>query len=300
MWQPDIVQVEYHVMGQYLPALTTCPAPRVLTEHEPGVRAAPYVQQYYPGLTRVLHYFDTLAWRRFERALIREVQAVVVFTEADRQAVARLTRRTPLVRIPLGTALPKDPLDPCGRPPLSLLFVGNFLHPPNVDAAVRLGGTIFPRLRARFPELMLYLVGDHPPPQIRRVADEKIIVTGCVPDVIPYLDRAALVVVPLRLGGGMRVKVLEALAAGKAVVASPLASEGLNLVNGEQILLAENDQQFCDAITRLLADPKERASLGAHARAWACANLDWEGSLAAYEALYDGLIEHSRAMQQTG
>jgi len=101
----------------------------------------------------------------------------------------------------------------------------------------------------------------------------------------------ALVVVPLRLGGGMRAKVLEALAAGKAVVASSLAVEGLDLVDGEHVLLAETDQQFCDAIVQLLADPARRTALAAHAYAWAHAQLGWERSIAAYERLYESLME---------
>src|SRR2546422_10461962 len=105
------------------------------------------------------------------------------------------------------------------------------------------------------------------------MATANVIVTGPVPDVTPYLDRTAIVVVPLRLGGGMRVKVLEALAAGKAMIASPLAVEGLAVVDGEHAVLAETDQQFCDAIVQLLADPARRAALAGSARAWACAHL---------------------------
>jgi glycosyltransferase involved in cell wall biosynthesis len=115
------------------------------------------------------------------------------------------------------------------------------------------------------------------------------VVTGYVPDVTPYLDGAALVVVPLRLGGGNRAKVREALAAGKAVVASSLAIAGHNLVNGEHVVLAESDEQFCEAIIWLLADPERRASLAASARTWACANLGWDTFIACHEALYDSL-----------
>jgi len=297
-WRPDIVQIEYHVMGQYLCALNGCRAPRVLTEHEPGAKAARDMWQSRRGFARAPHYLNQLAWERFERAIIGQVQAVVVFTEADRQAVTRLTQQTPIVRISLGTMLSKHPLNPLGDQPLSLLFVGNFRHPPNVDAAMRLITAIFPRVQACFPGLVLHIVGDQPTSRIRQMANENIIVTGRVSDVTPYLDHAAIAVVPLRLGGGMRVKVLEALAAGKAVVASPLAVEGLDVVDAEQILLAETDQQFCDAIVQLLADPERRASVATRARTWACANLGWEKSIAAYESLYHGLIECSCVAQQ--
>src|SRR5437870_3436108 len=102
-WQPDIVQIEYHVMGQYLSALEACPAPRVLTEYEPGAAAARDLWQSQHGFARVMHYLDLLAWARYEPTIIKQFQAVVVFTERDRQAAAPPAKHTPIVRIPLGT-----------------------------------------------------------------------------------------------------------------------------------------------------------------------------------------------------
>jgi glycosyltransferase involved in cell wall biosynthesis len=292
-WHPDIVQMEYHVMAQYASALDSYPAPRVLTEYEPGTSVALERVQAAGGLARAVHYLDMLAWRRFERQTMKEVQAVVVLTERDMQALARFMKQTPAIQIPLGTMLPHSPLDPVGCPPLSVVFVGNFMHQPNVDAARYLICEILPQVWAHYPELLAYIVGTQPPLQLRQLASNRVVVTGHVPDVTPYLARAAVVVAPLRRGGGMRMKVLEALAAGKAVVASPLAVEGLDVMDGEHIVLAESDQQFSDAIVQLLAEPERRALVATRARTWACANLDWEQRIAAYEALYDSLMEPS-------
>jgi glycosyltransferase involved in cell wall biosynthesis len=289
-WRPDVVQIEYHVMGQYVPALSGSAARRVLIQHDPGAGAARDRRRLRRGLPRLFSHLEVHAWERYEEAIMQEVQAIVVFTDRDRQALAPLARRVPIVRIPIGTELPERPLDPLGRTPPSIAFVGSFIHPPNTDAAVRLIGAIFPRVRAQFPDALLYVVGDGPPAWVRAMAGKNVFLTGRVPDTGPYLDRVALVAVPLRLGGGMRVKVLEALAAGKAVVASPLAVEGLDVTDGEQVVLAETDQQFADAIGGLLRDPERRATLARRARAWACANLGWENSVAAYEALYTSLI----------
>jgi glycosyltransferase involved in cell wall biosynthesis len=280
-------------MGQYLSSLDDCPAPRLLIQHEPGASAARDLWQSSRGIARAIRYFDMLAWERFERTIISQIQAIVVFTEGDREALAHVPMSPPIIRIPSGTVLLKQPLNPRGDEPLSLLFVGNFVHPPNVDAAVRLINAIFPRVQAHIPGLSLYIVGDQPTAEIRELANETIIVTGRVPDVTPYLDRAAVVVVPLRMGGGMRVKVKEALAAGKAVVASRLAVEGLDVVNGKQILLAESNEQFVDTVIHLLNNPDQRATLATRASFWACANLGWERSIAAYEALYESLIRQS-------
>jgi glycosyltransferase involved in cell wall biosynthesis len=292
-WQPDIIQIQYHVMAQYVSALDGCSAPRVLTQYEPGAGAARDIWKSGQGEGRFVPYLDMLAWQRFEQRILRAVQAMVVLTERDRQALTETRGGLRVVCIPLGTDVPAIPLDPLGEAQLSLTFVGNFAHPPNVDAAVRLADSILPSLLARFDPLTLYIVGDHPPPQLCERANLHVVVTGKVTDVSPYLDRAAVVPVPLRWGGGMRVKVLEALAAGKAVVASPLAVEGLDLQDGVQVLIADTDEQFSNTISKLLADPQRRGQLAERARAWACANLRWDNSVLAYENLYLSLLTSS-------
>jgi glycosyltransferase involved in cell wall biosynthesis len=276
-------------MGQYAAMLSQCPAPRILVEHEPGEMATPALRP--SGVfARLLRAADRVAWSRYERGVLRRVRAVVAFTEADRLALARLAGRTPIVRIPLGTTLPAEPLDPRGRAPWRILFVGNFIHPPNVDAALRLARSIVPQLRQRYPHLVLWLVGPQPPPELVRLSSESVVVTGRVPDVTPYLDEAALVVVPLRLGGGMRVKVLEALAAGKAIIASPVAVAGLAVTDGEQVILAETDEQFVASVAHLLDNVEERVALAARARRWAVANLGWQRPVEAYERLYGAVL----------
>ncbi len=292
-WRPEIVQLEYLVMGQYLDAVGDCRAPRVLTEHEPAADLARGLEALRRGVGRWMARLEGLAWVRFERRILARVQAAVVFTERDRRVLQTLAPSTPLVTIPLGTTLPERPLDPLGSVPSRLVFAGSLFHPSNLDAAQRLVRDILPRVRLRCSDASLDIVGDRPPERLCRLASPNVAITGLVPDAVPYLDRAAVVVVPVRFGGGMRVKVLEAMAAGKALVASPRAVEGLDLRDGDQVLLAETDQQFCDAVVRLLRDPQQRAALATRARAWACANLDWDRSVAAYEALYASLLDRS-------
>jgi glycosyltransferase involved in cell wall biosynthesis len=120
-------------------------------------------------------------------------------------------------------------------------------------------------------------VGPNPPPGLGRHAGVEI--TGEVPDVRPYLDRASVVVAPLRQGGGMRVKVAEALAA-----------EGVGARHGEQLLLADDSEAIAEAAATLLLDPAQRAALGSRARAWAMEHLAWDAPAAAFERLYDSLL----------
>ena len=178
--------------------------------------------------------------------------------------------------------------------PPRVLFVGSFGHPPNADAAVRLARAIMPAVRARVPDALLEIVGDAPPPAVRELAGDGVVVTGRVPDVGPHLERAAVVAAPLHLGGGMRVKVLESLAAGKALVATPRALAGLELDAGRHALVASTDAELSDAVAALLEDPERRRGIGAAAREWAVAQLDWEHAAAAYAELYADLLGSPR------
>jgi polysaccharide biosynthesis protein PslH len=270
----------------------------VLTQYEPGAQAADDWWRWVRGPEKLIRYVDALSWKRFERRMLREVDAVVAFTERDRSSVAKLGQNGITALIPVRTDVPRQPLSAVGSGPPSIVFIGNFMHPPNVDAALRLITQIFPVVARRHPGLLLYVVGDGPPADIRRCRSEQVVVTGRVPDVTPYLDRAAVVAVPIRFGGGIRIKVLEALAAGKAVVASSRALEGLNVVDGEHVVIAETDREFADALGKMLSDEDLRTAIAARARAWACANAGWEKSIEAYEALYESLLR--RGASSTG
>jgi glycosyltransferase involved in cell wall biosynthesis len=292
-WRPQIVQAEYSVMGQYLAGLDGAPLRRILVEYEPGAPAARERWRSARGRDWIEHGLDRLAWERFERRVARQADAVVTFTERDRCAVLARAPGTQVVTIPFGTAVPDRPLDPLGQPPPAVLFVGSFRHPPNVDAAVRLAERIFPLVRQRCPGAVLHLVGEEPPARLREAGPD-VVVAGRVPSVDPWLDRAAVVVAPLSSGGGMRVKVTEALAAGKALVASPLAVEGLDVrdeCEGGEVLLARSDEDFAAAIVALIAEPERRAALASRARDWARAHLSWESCFAAWEDLYGRLLE---------
>lgn len=296
-FRPDVVQIEYPVMGRYLPALEGCPAPRVLTVYEPAAAASRERLDAASGVRRRLsRRLDHLAWGRFERRVLAGVQAAVALTGRDREALEALGTGTPIVIIPLAATLPVQPSSPTGDLARArLLFVGNFRHPPNVDAALWLAHGIFPRIKKRHPGAFLHLVGDAPPPELARLGGPSIGVTGLVPDLAPFLDRAAVVVAPLRQGGGMRVKVLEALAAGKAVVATPLAVAGLDVAHERELLLGSGTEEIVEAVLRLLASPDERAALAGRARAWAEGHLGPARTVAAYEMLYAALLPETAA-----
>ena len=289
-WRPDVVQIEYTVMGTYLPQLEEAGVPIVLVEPDPATNAALDLQRV-SRRHRLLRRLDVLAWKQFEPSVLRRVDAAVVYTERDARLLSARTPQGVLSCIPFGTDFVERFSSSDGAAGgADVLFFGSFVHFPNVDAARRLKETIFPLVRARHPRSSLYIVGENPPPELAAGRDGQVVVTGRVPDLAPYIARAGVVAVPIRLGSGMRVKVLEALAAGKPVVASRLAIEGLGVVDGEQLLTAETDDEFAERISLVLDDDGLRARLGAHARAWAEQNLTWSATLDRFDELYSRLL----------
>lgn len=278
-WRPEVVQFEYRIMGQYLPTLRTQSVPCVLVDPDPDG----------PETRSFLAFAERRAWTSLGRAIAGQVDSFVVFTERDRRAVSELGPRGPVLCIPLAYDVRSLPVDPAGTHDHRVLWIGSFIHPPNVDAACRLARDIFPQVKARVPDASLELVGSYATKEVFALAGEGVTVLADVPDVRPYLDAAAVLAASVRMGGGMRVKILEGLAAGKAIVATPLALEGLDLRDGEQVLVAESDADFVEAVVDLLTHEERRTGLARAARAWAERHLNMDVQVRAYEDLYASL-----------
>ncbi|HEX5258779.1 MAG TPA: glycosyltransferase family 4 protein [Sphingomicrobium sp.] len=170
------------------------------------------------------------------------------------------------------------------------LFVGNFVHPPNADAARRLVNSIFPMIQRDLPKSKLAIVGPNAPTDVLAAHSDDVNVTGWVDDPAIYLAGAAVVLVPLRQGGGLRVKILEACAAGKAIVASPTAVEGLSLRHGEQAIIADTDEEFARSAVALIEDPETRTRLELASRRWWEEEQDSAPWSAEYAELYATLL----------
>ena len=287
-WQPDIVQAELSVMGQYVPTSMRRSAPVVVSFHEPAAAAATE-RVTTGGVAAPLWRVEARRWRRFERDLLSRIDAAIVFTRRDADALRSLhASHAPEIEIiPLAVAEPDASLgEDANARPRRIVFVGNFMHPPNADAARFLVEEIFPPLREQFADLELYVVGPGAPPWLVSSEADGIFVTGLVASVAPHLARATVVVAPIRQGGGMRVKVLEAMAAGRAIVATPLAVEGINAADGRELLVAGDAADFRRRIAELLDDPTRRSALGRAARARVAEEHSSAAVAAAYESVY--------------
>ena len=289
---PEIIQVEYQIMGQFVPAGHD--AACVLVIHEPAQCIAENFAATRVGLNRLLSLVDRRAWIRFERRIADESDQVIVFSPED---AAMVQTATPLEVVPLVVSLPAEPASLANEDPSTVLFVGNYGHQPNVDAAFWLVREIFPRVRARHAAARLWIVGDNPPPELVALSSDAVEVTGGVGRVEPWLERAAVFVAPIRTGGGMRVKVVEALAAGKPVVCTSRAIAGISLV-GDEVRVAETAEALADELCALLDAPADRAELARRARAWAVRALGSDSDARAHREIYERLI--SRAPRRGG
>ena len=251
-WRPDVVQFEFLAMARYASAVGETRPATVLVHHDaaPDGRDAP-----------------TSAWARHARRALTSVDALVVFSEEDRRRSVGLgPERIHVIRP--GIDLPP----PAEGPGRGIVFVGSFAHAPNLEAALRLAREIHPRVRSRLPDAELTLVGADPPAGLAGLPG--VVATGRVADAAAFVNAAAVVAAPLASGAGVRIKVLDALARGKPLVATTRAVEGLELVDGEHALVRDDDV----GLRRRARRPPRRPD-GARARGCRRASLGAEQPL---------------------
>lgn len=233
---------------------------------------------------RRLHYQregDSL--RRVELATLRNANLVVVTSERERSILRTLLPHARICVAPNGVdaaAFAPDPshVEISGR----IVFTASMDYRPNEEAAHYFVMRCWPLVRQAYPAATLYLVGANPPRSFASLADAPgVTITGAVPETRTYLAEAQVAIVPLLVGGGTRLKILEALAMGKTVVSTTLGFEGIDVTPGEHLLAADEPGAFAKQVIRALGNPELRARLGAAGREIAVQRYSWERSGAA-------------------
>ncbi|MGD0468032.1 MAG: glycosyltransferase family 4 protein [Terriglobales bacterium] len=212
---------------------------------------------------------------RYERTTLGRFHHIIAVSEHDRQQMLQMNPGCQITVVPTGVDTQKFNVAPASstRPP-RVVFTGSMDWEPNVDAVDYFCSEIWPRIRAAFPDAIFQIVGRNPFAKVQRLASESVQVTGTVPSVAEYLERASVVVVPLRIGGGTRLKIFEAMAMGKALVSTSIGAEGLEVESGRDLLLADEAQSFADAVILLLRDAALRRRLE-QAAVRLAAQYDW-------------------------
>jgi glycosyltransferase involved in cell wall biosynthesis len=298
--QFDLVAVEDNSMARFRfpPNL-----PVLLTEHEVR-RSRPVDWDSGPPNHWLRWAFTEEDWRRwpsYQRSVWPRFDRILVFSEEDAAALGRLAPRLiDRVRVtPFGIDLP-EVADPALEQRGLILFVGNFSHPPNTDAILWLVREIMPRLRARSPGVRLRVVGGSAGPTVRSMAGADVDILGEVAAIRPHLEAASVVLAPIRTGGGMRMKVLTALAYGKAVVTTQRGSAGLALGGGAPVAIGEDAASIAEATARLLNDDEERRRLAVRARAYVMRHYSAEAYGRRLDAIYQELAPHRKQAPATG
>jgi glycosyltransferase involved in cell wall biosynthesis len=166
---------------------------------------------------------------------------------------------------------------------------------PNELGIQRFADLIWPRIKAAVPETVIHVIGAHPPDELRRRGerDANFRVLGYVDDIRPYVGRAAVYVVPIHVGGGTRVKILDAMAMAKAIVSHPVGAEGLEVAHGHDLLIAEAPGEFADAVVSLIRNSELRKRLGRNARQTVESKYSWPKIVPALEDIYSKAASES-------
>jgi sugar transferase (PEP-CTERM/EpsH1 system associated) len=240
--------------------------------------------------------YSSIQWRklrRFERRVCQHADRIVCVSQADAAAVQQLDPALRPAVVPNGVDTEfyrRETITPLDLPRHSLVFTGTMDFRPNVDAMLWFAHEVLPLVKRRVPDVHLYIVGQRPHARLDALrADPAITITGAVEDTRPYTSAADVYVVPLRMGGGTRLKLLEALALETPIVSTTLGAEGFEVTHDRELLLADDAAAFARAIEELLAHHDRARALAVAGRAFAVEYYDWRHIVPKLEAVYGTL-----------
>ncbi len=289
----DFVIAEYSVMGQFIhknPELP--PTRRIISVHECYYLARHKSFQHHKlGLDKLKEAINLKGLKKYEFDMYRNADKVLALTPQGKDELLAICPDLDISVVPHGVDVDTFAFSPQVEEENSLVFLGNYLHYPNVDAVLYFHEEIWPSLKKALPELKFYVVGQSPPPEITRlVSDESIVVTGTVDDVTPYLRRGQIFICPVRLGGGFRGKILEAMALGRPVVSTRLGAEGIPASDGENIILADGPDDFVKGITGLIGNAELYHRIQNNARKLMEEHYAWDKGVARLEAVLEDMM----------
>jgi glycosyltransferase involved in cell wall biosynthesis len=296
----DFVIAEYSVMGQFIhnnPLLP--PVRRIISVHECYYLARLKAWRYSRlGLGKIQEALNLKGLKKYEFEMYKQADKVLTLTHQDKEKLLEILPKLDIAVVPHGVDVEYFSFSgPEGREK-SIVFVGNYLHYPNVHAVLYFYQEIWPWLKSHVPDIRFYVVGQAPPPEIRNLAqDEDVMVTGRVDDVRPYLKKGRVFICPVRLGGGFRGKILEAMAAGTPVISTSLGAEGVPSVQRENIIVADNPEEFAQGILDLMNDDRLSERIRRKARKLVEEKFAWEKGVEILEGVLGKMMEKDHPSQ---
>ncbi len=291
----DVVQIEYGAMAGYLPVIRRAsPETKVVVDELEVTSIAINRRMRSDSHSSRRMRRQANCWKRFERKAWQASDAVLAMSESERDYIARVAGPGKAHVVPNGVDVDFfrfRPVDPTLTPgPPRLLFVGNLQHRPNAQGIETFLRTSWPGLAETFAELELHVVGPGASEELRRRGGRRVIFHGYVEDVRPHLAAATVMVVPIFSGGGTRLKVLEALAAGTPLVSTGLGCEGLSIANGREALLADSASDFQNGVAALLEQPERRVALTEAGRRLVEQRYSWASICGDLEKVWTSLL----------
>jgi glycosyltransferase involved in cell wall biosynthesis len=225
--------------------------------------------------------------KRYEAYVMSQVDHTIAMSEPDRTALLAARPNTRITVIPNGVDLDFYRQFTGLTISHDLVFTGKMDFRPNIDAALWFGQEVLPRIQERRPGTTFAIVGQRPHARLNVLRDlPGITITGQVDDIRPYIAGATVYVAPLRVGGGTRLKLLEAMAMSRAIVATNVGAEGFPVTDGQELLLADSPENFAQRVLELLNSPDRRAQLGQRGLNFARANYGWDSLVPQLENTY--------------
>jgi len=250
-------------------------------------------------LKRAAFKIEAIKMSRYERAAVRRFPRVIAVSQEDREAMSTMTDRSLISVVPTGVDLANYSAvsgDSSSQP--LVVFTGSMDWEANIDAVDYFCTEAWPQVLAMVPNARFRIVGRNPHPRVNKLASDSVEVTGSVPSVIDHLREAAVVVVPLRIGGGTRLKIFEAMAMGRAVVSTSIGAEGLDVHHGRDILIADTPASFAGSIVRLLQDQTLRRRTE-KAAAELAARYDWSVIAARFQEVLEEAAGFDRVVAES-
>ncbi len=270
----DIIQMEFPIMGCFH---FRSRAMKILDEH--NIEYDNFYRMWKKTKSPLikLHYKREFTKSRMEEINVcKKMDAILTVSGKDKSILQKEIPGIPKFIIPNGVDVEYFKPSPQKIEPYSMVFTGMMAYMPNHDGMNYFLDEIFPLILKQIPEAKIYIVGNRPPKNLKKRSSKNIIITGFVPDVRSYVWHACLYVVPLRMGGGTRLKVLEALAMKKTVVSTTIGSEGIEVINNESVLIADEAEDFANKSVRILKNPESGENLAARGFDLVCSKYSWE------------------------
>jgi glycosyltransferase involved in cell wall biosynthesis len=226
----------------------------------------------------------------YERQVCSSVKSIIAVSGADAEKMRELYGVSRVTPVPTGVDVGFFRPTEEAQPAADLVFVGSMDWMPNIDGAVWFVNEVLPLIKRKLPDCSLAVVGRTPSREVTELAEREpgIRITGTVEDVRPWLWGSKVSIVPLRIGGGTRLKIYEAMAAGTAVVSTTVGAEGLDVSPGENVLIADDPEAFAEACVRLVRDGDERRRLAESARQHVETKHSWEAAEVEFERALTG------------